>query len=51
MVKKQVCFNLEESIIKQVKQLALDNDTTATEFYTNWVIDGLKSNGIEIPDE
>ena len=51
MVKKQVCFNLEESIIKQVKQLALDNDTTARDSYTNWVFDGLKSNGIEIPDE
>ena len=51
MAKKQVCFNLEESIIKQVKQLALDKDTTATELYTGWVKDGLKSNGIEIVDE
>ena len=50
MVKKQVCFNLEESIIKQVKQLALDNNTTATEFYTQWVKDGLKSNGIQIDE-
>ena len=34
MAKKQVTFNLEENIIKRVKQLALDNDTTATEIYT-----------------
>ena len=51
MAKKQVCFNLEESIIKQVKQLALDNDTTATKLYTDWVKDGLKNNGIKITDE
>lgn len=42
MAKKQVCFNLEENLIKQVKQLALDKDTTATEIYTQWIINGLK---------
>lgn len=50
MAKKQVCFNLEETIIKQVKQLALDNNTTATELYTNWIKAGLTSNGIEIDE-
>lgn len=42
MAKKQVCFNIEESIIKQVKQMALDNDTTATELYTKWIKNGIE---------
>mgnify|MGYP002524431020 CR=1 FL=1 len=42
MAKKQVTFNLEESIIKQVKQLALDNETTATEIYTNSILEYLQ---------
>ena len=42
MVKKQVCFNLEETTIKQVKQLALDNGTTATEIYTNAITEYLQ---------
>ena len=50
MAKKQVCFNLEESIIKRVKQLALDKETTATELYTEWITDGLKDNGIQIDE-
>lgn len=41
MVKKKVTFNLEESIIKQVKQLALDKNTTATALYTEWIQKGI----------
>ena len=42
MVKKKVTFNLEESTIKRVKQLALDNNTTATALYTKWIVNGIE---------
>ena len=42
MAKKQVCFNLEETTIKQVKQMALDNGTTATEIYTHAITEYLQ---------
>ena len=51
MVKKRVSFDMEEDIKLQVKQLALDNGKKVTDLYTTWIKDGLKSNGIEIPDE
>lgn len=43
MVKKKITFNLEENIIKKVKQMALDKDTTATELYTKWIIKGIEN--------
>lgn len=42
MVKKRVSFDIEEDIKLQVKQLALDKKTTATELYTKFIVDGLK---------
>jgi hypothetical protein len=41
MAKKKVTFNLEESTIKKVKQLALDKNTTATALYTKWIEKGI----------
>lgn len=43
MVKKKITFNLEENIIKKVKQMALDKDTTSTELYTKWIIKGIEN--------
>lgn len=51
MAKKQVSFNLEETLHLKAKQLALDKGKTVTDLYTKWIKDGLKSNGIEIVDE
>ena len=42
MVKKRVSFDIEEDIKLQVKQLALDKKTTATELYTKFIVEGLK---------
>lgn len=42
MAKKQVSFNLEESIHFEAKKLALDKGKTVTELYTKWITDGLK---------
>ena len=42
MAKKQVSFNLEESIHLEAKKLALDKGKTVTELYTKWITDGLQ---------
>ena len=38
----RVNFNLDEDIHFQVKQLALNKHTTATELYRKWISDGMK---------
>lgn len=42
MAKVRVDFNLDEDIKKRVKDLAYHRDTTATELYTKWIMEGLK---------
>lgn len=42
MAKVRVDFNLDEDIKKRVKDFAYHNDTTATELYTKWIIEGLE---------
>ena len=42
MVKKRVSFDIEEDIKLQVKQMALDKKTTATELYTKWIVEGIE---------
>lgn len=43
MAKKQVSFNLEESIHLEAKKLALEKGKTVTELYTKWIKKGLQS--------
>lgn len=45
---EKVTFNINKNIKKQVKQLALDNDTTATKLYNKWILEGMKNEGIDI---
>lgn len=40
--KKRVNFNLDEDVHIRVKQVALDNRTTATELFTKWTLEGLE---------
>lgn len=40
--KTRVNFNLDEDIHRRVKQVALDNGTTATKLYTKWTLEGLE---------
>ena len=42
MAKVRVDFNLDEDIKKRVKDLAYQKDTTATELYTKWIMQGLE---------
>lgn len=38
---KKVSFNLDENLVLQLKQKALDERTTQTELITKWIIKGL----------
>ena len=42
MAMKKISFNLDEDVHFKVKEIALKNRTTATEIYTNWIMEGLK---------
>ncbi len=50
MVNEKVTFNINKNIKKQVKQLALDNETTATKLYNKWILEGMKKEGINIKE-
>jgi len=50
MVKKRVSFDLEENIKKQVKVLASVKGTTATKLYTNWILEGIEKEGINLDE-
>lgn len=41
----RVNFNLDKDTHFQVKQLALNKHTTATELYRKWISDGMKRDG------
>lgn len=38
----KISFNIEKDVKKQVKQIALDKDITATELYVKWIKKGIK---------
>lgn len=42
MVYKNVTFNIEESIAKELKQLALDEDTSQKELVNEMLKEGIK---------
>ena len=42
MKKARVDFLLDESVKKQIKDLAYEKDTTATALYTKWIMEGLQ---------
>ena len=48
MVNEKVTFNINRNVKKQVKQLALDKETTATKLYNKWILEGMKKEGIDI---
>ncbi len=39
---KKVTFNMDETIHKRVKQLALDKETTVTTLFNDWIIEALE---------
>ena len=38
----RVNFNLDKDVHFQVRKMALEKRTTATELYTKWTLDGIK---------
>ena len=50
MVNEKVTFNINRNIKKQVKQLALDKETTATKLYNEWILEGMKKEGINVEE-
>lgn len=40
--KIKISFNIDKDTRKQVKQIALDKETTATELYNKWILEGIK---------
>lgn len=40
--KERVVFNMDSNLKRQVKQLALDKNTSATQLYVQWIKEGLK---------
>ena len=50
MANEKVTFNINKKVKKQVKQLALDKETTATKLYNKWILEGMKKEGINIEE-
>ena len=50
MVNEKVTFNINRNVKKQVKQLALDKETTATKLYNEWILEGMKKEGVNIEE-
>ena len=50
MVKVNASFRIEEPVIKEIKRLAFENETTQTAIINDFLIEGLKSKGINIEE-
>lgn len=50
MVLEKVTFNINKNVKKQVKQMALDKETTATDLYNEWIIEGMKKEGVNVEE-
>lgn len=50
MAVEKVTFNINKNIKKQVKQMALDKDTTATVLYNEWILEGMKKEGVNVEE-
>ena len=50
MAVEKVTFNINKNIKKQVKQIALDKETTSTKLYNKWILEGMKKEGIDIEE-
>jgi len=50
MVKVNASFRIEEPVLKEIKRLAFDNETTQTAIINDFLIEGLKNKGIDIEE-
>ena len=50
MVKVQVSYRIEDALLKEIKRLAFENEKTQTEIINNYIMEGLKNDGIDIEE-
>lgn len=50
MVKVQVSYRIEDVFLKEIKRLAFENEKTQTEIINNYIMEGLKSDGVNIEE-
>lgn len=48
MVLKNASYRIDDKILRELKRLAFEEDTTQTEIVNRYLIDGLKKDGIDI---
>ena len=39
---KKICFNIDKDLHWNAKTIAMNNHTTVTELYNQWITDGVK---------
>lgn len=50
MVKVQVSYRIEDKLLKEIKRLAFENEITQTEIINNYIMEGLRNEGINIEE-
>ena len=48
MVKVQVSYRIEDVLLKEIKRLSYENEITQTDIINNYIIEGLKNEGIDV---
>ena len=48
MVKINASFRIEEPVLKEIKKIAFNEETTQTALINDFLIDGLRNKGIDI---
>lgn len=46
----KISFNINKELKRQVNILASEKETTATKLYNEWIIEGIKKEGINIEE-
>ena len=50
MVKVQVSYRIEDKLLKEIKRLAFENEKTQTEIINNYIMEGLRNEGVNIEE-
>ena len=48
MVKVNVSYRIEEAVLKEIKKIAFENETTKTDIINDFLIEGLKNKGVNL---
>ena len=50
MVKVQVSYRIEDKLLKEIKRLAFENERTQTDIINDYIMEGLKNDGINVEE-